>query len=111
VQLYFPHQVVYMASKAGLERLSLTLQRELEPEGIRVTLVRAGAMSGEEAGSLEMDPVAMGKFFAAAKEVGLDFLSLPVSQFKSVTNVFRAVIDLPEDVHVAAVHATARARD
>jgi NAD(P)-dependent dehydrogenase (short-subunit alcohol dehydrogenase family) len=111
VQLYFPHQVVYMSSKAGLERLSLTLQRELEPAGIRVTLVRAGAMSGKEAGTSGMDPVAMGKFFAAAKEAGLDLTSLPVSQFKSATNVFRAILDLPEDVQVAAVHMNARARD
>jgi NAD(P)-dependent dehydrogenase (short-subunit alcohol dehydrogenase family) len=110
-QVYFPHQIVYMAAKAGLERMSLTLQRELESMGIRVTLIRAGAMSGEERGSLDMDPAAMGRFVVAAKEAGLDLMSLPVSQFRSVTQVFRAVIDLPADVHLAAAHVIARGGD
>src|SRR6516225_7874676 len=45
-----PHAMfaLYQSSKAGLERFSESLRTELEPEGIRVTTVRAGQMMGPD---------------------------------------------------------------
>jgi meso-butanediol dehydrogenase / (S,S)-butanediol dehydrogenase / diacetyl reductase len=43
--------------------------------------------------------------------VGLNLMERPVSQFASVTNLFRALIDLPPDLHAAVVHLHARKPD
>ncbi|MGB8365258.1 MAG: SDR family oxidoreductase [Rhizomicrobium sp.] len=110
VELPFPHLILYQCTKAGLERFSQGLQRELEASGIRVTAVRAGQMM--EAGKTwDIDPAAAKRFAQAAMEAGLNLAQRPISQFSSVTNVFRAVIDLPSDLHVGFVSLQARVSD
>jgi hypothetical protein len=44
---------------------------------------------------------------------GLNLRERPISQYTSVTNMFRAVIDLPADLHAQTVflHARAPAQD
>lgn len=100
----FPHMVLYQSSKAGLEAFSQGLYHELQPEGIRVTNVRAGAMMDMEKPISVPDPEAWGKFGAACAAAGLDFRTRPISNVKSVTDVFRAVIDMPPDVHLDVVN-------
>jgi meso-butanediol dehydrogenase/(S,S)-butanediol dehydrogenase/diacetyl reductase len=107
IDLPFPHLILYQSSKAGLERFTLGLNRELEPQGIRVTNVRAGQMM-EEGKVWNADPAAQMRFGKAALEAGLNLRERPISQFTSVTNVFRALIDLPEDVHAVNISLHAR---
>jgi meso-butanediol dehydrogenase/(S,S)-butanediol dehydrogenase/diacetyl reductase len=108
--LHLPHMIMYQCSKAGLERFTLGLHRELEPSGIRVSTVRAGAMM--EAGKTwNIPPEARMRFGKAAMEAGINMLAKPLSQFTSVTHVFRSLIDMPEDLHSVTVTLHARKAD
>jgi len=105
--LHLPHMIMYQCSKAGLERFSAGLQRELEPSGIRVTTVRAGAMY-EEGKTFNADMNALVRFHKAAAEAGIHLRERPISHFRSATQVFRALIDLPEDLQALTVTLAAR---
>ncbi len=107
VELPFPHLIAYQASKAGVERFSLGLNRELEASGVRVTLVRAGQMM-EEGKSWDVDPAAAMRFAQAAMAAGLNLRERPITQFASVTQIFRSLIDLPADLHAVSVSLHAR---
>jgi meso-butanediol dehydrogenase / (S,S)-butanediol dehydrogenase / diacetyl reductase len=107
VGMLFPHMVMYQSSKAGLERFSQGLHHELEPMGIRVTTVRAGQMM-EPGKTWDIDPATAARFGKAALAAGLNLRERPISQYTNVTNFFRALIDLPEDLHVQTVLLHAR---
>lgn len=107
LDLPFPHLSIYQSTKAGVERFTQSLHRELEPSGIRVSVVRAGAMY-EEGKTWEADPAAQQAFFQAAMAAGLNLMTRPSSQFSSVTQVFRTLIDLPPDVHAVSINLHAR---
>ena len=107
VDMPYPHLIVYQSTKAGLERFSLGLHSELETTGIRVTLVRAGQMY-EEGKVWDVDPAAAGRFAQAAMANGLNLRERPISHFNSVTQAFRAIIDLPADLHAASISLHAR---
>lgn len=107
VDMHFPHLSVYQSTKAGVERFSKSLSQELEGDGIRVTNIRAGQMY-EEGKTWDVDPEARKAFGMAAIAAGINLLERPLSQFDSVTDVFRAVIDLPADLHVTAMNLQAR---
>ena len=97
---------LYQASKAGLERFSLTLHHELAASGIRVTIVRAGTMF-DETTTLKWDAELMKRFHIENFQAGLDMTKNPISHYTSVTGIFRSLLDLPPDVHIvnAQVHA------
>lgn len=106
VGMHFPHLVLYQTTKAGLERFSEGMSHELAATGIRVTAVRAGQMM--EADKVwDVDPAALARFAQAAMAAGLNLMERPVSQFNSVPDIFRVLIDLPPDLHVGflALHA------
>jgi meso-butanediol dehydrogenase / (S,S)-butanediol dehydrogenase / diacetyl reductase len=105
--LHMPHLLLYQCSKAGLERFTLGLHRELEPSGIRVSTVRAGAMM-EEGKVWNVDPEARMRFGKAAAEAGINLRERPISQFTSVTHVFRTLIDMSPDLHSVTVTLHAR---
>jgi meso-butanediol dehydrogenase / (S,S)-butanediol dehydrogenase / diacetyl reductase len=107
VDVPFWHLTLYQCSKAGLEQFTVTLRRELEPSGIRVTLIRAGQMM-EEGKATGWDPEKAMAFTKANMEAGINLMQRPISHFKSVTGIFRAVIDMPADVHMGTVHVSAR---
>lgn len=107
VGMRFPYLALYQTTKAGLERFSESLYHELEPSGIRVTNVRAGQMI-EEGKTWNVDPQVAMRFGQAAMAAGLNLRELPKSHVDSVTAVFRSLIDLPPDVHVASVNVHAR---
>ncbi len=107
VGMRFPHLVAYQCSKAGLERFSEGLHHELEADGIRVTNVRAGQMF-EEGKTWDVPPEARMRFGKAAMEAGLNLRERPISQFTSVTSVFRSLIDLPPDLHAISISLGAR---
>ena len=106
----YPLFTLYQSSKAGLERFSDGLARELEPSGIRVSTVRAGQMMDAEK-TWELDPAVAARFHKAALAAGLNLLERPITQYASVTGVFRALIDLPADLHIPTVMLRARAAD
>jgi meso-butanediol dehydrogenase/(S,S)-butanediol dehydrogenase/diacetyl reductase len=110
VGMNFPYLVMYQASKAGVERFSEGLHHELEQSGIRVTTVRAGSMMDADK-TWDVEPAMLARFAQAAMAAGLNLMERPVSQFMSVTNVFRTLIDLPPDVHAAMVKLHARKQD
>ncbi|MCY4425667.1 MAG: SDR family NAD(P)-dependent oxidoreductase [Halieaceae bacterium] len=107
IALQLPHLSVYQSTKAGLEQFSTRMLKELEPLGIRVTCVRAGAMY-EEGKTWDVDPDAAAAFRQAALEAGVNLAERPISQFKSAVDIFSALIHLPDDLQVAAVNLHAR---
>jgi meso-butanediol dehydrogenase/(S,S)-butanediol dehydrogenase/diacetyl reductase len=70
-----PHAMfsLYQSSKAGLERFTEALHAELEPEGIRVTMVRAGQMRDADSRSPTSDPAVLRRFAEENMKRGLDF--------------------------------------
>ncbi len=106
IRLPFPYLILYRTSKAALEEFSETLNRELEPHGIRVSNIRAGMMMDEDSVS-KFNPDMARRFAAAAQEAGLNLRQRPISNFNSVTDVFRAVIDMPADLHAVSVALSA----
>lgn len=108
VGMLFPHLVMYQTSKAGLERFSQGLHHELEPKGIRVTTVRAGQMMDADK-TWDIEPAVAMRFMQATMAVGLNLRERPITHYTSVTNIFRAVIDLPPDLHAQTVMLHARA--
>lgn len=100
--MVYPHLTLYQTSKAGLDRFSESLYLELEPRGIRVTLVSAGAMM-EEDKAWDVDPQRAMAFAQAAMAAGLNLRERPITHVKSVVGMFRAIIDLPADLHTERV--------
>ncbi len=100
----FPHLTLYQSSKAGLESFSLHLKKELDDlgTGIRVTIVRAGQMYGPDS-TIEMEPVAAQRFQEASLKRGLNFMARGVTQYSSTVDIFRLLLDLPQDVQVGAI--------
>ncbi len=108
IELPFPHLSVYRSTKAAVERFSNCLMIELDPEGIRVTTVRAGAMY-EEGKTWDVDMQAKIEFHEAATKAGINLIERPITQFTSLIGLFRTLVDLPEDLQVAHVGLHARA--
>jgi meso-butanediol dehydrogenase / (S,S)-butanediol dehydrogenase / diacetyl reductase len=107
VSLTFPMLSLYQSTKAGLERFTGSLGDELRAQGIRVSTVRAGPMM-DEGMTLNWDPAVAMQFHQQCVRVGLDLMTRPISQVKSVTDVFAAIIDLPADVHISLAVIEAR---
>lgn len=106
---FFMHSV-YRSTKAGLEKFSEAMSRELAPRGLRVTVVRAGAMMDEDS-TLNLDPDVRKRFVEGNIAAGIDFRARPISQFASVANALRALIDLPQDVQADFIALHGRAAD
>jgi meso-butanediol dehydrogenase/(S,S)-butanediol dehydrogenase/diacetyl reductase len=96
VEQQFPGLSLYSSSKAGLERFSLSMHRELQSRNISVTIVRAGQMI-EDDHTWGRDS-ATGRLADTLTASGLDPRKRPSSRFASVTDVFRALIDLPAEL-------------
>lgn len=99
VALEFPMLAMYQSTKAGMERFGQTLSQELEPDGIRVTTVRAGPMY-EEGKTPGWEPEIAMQFHQACLAVGIDLRNRGISHVNSIPPVFRALIDLPADVRI-----------
>jgi len=107
VEAPYPHHIVYQATKGGVECMSRHLQDEVKPQGIRISVVRAGPMLDEDR-TMQASPEAAQAFFMACIERGIDLTKLPVSHFNSVLWVFRSLVDMPADIHVDTVRFTSR---
>jgi len=104
-----PHAMfsLYQSSKAGLERFTEALHAELEPEGIRVTMARAGQMMDADSKS-PADAAVARRFAEENLKRGLDFRARPISSFNSAAEVLRMLVRLPDDVNVPQISLEAR---
>jgi NAD(P)-dependent dehydrogenase (short-subunit alcohol dehydrogenase family) len=110
VHVRMPMLWMYAGTKTSLEFVSDMWARELEADGVRVTVVRAGQMMDEtKTGSSWPREVAM-RFAQENAKVGLNLRERPISHYKSVTDAFRAVLDMPADLHVGMVTLSASRR-
>jgi NAD(P)-dependent dehydrogenase (short-subunit alcohol dehydrogenase family) len=98
-----PMMAIYQSSKAGLERFTHTLFKELKPRGIRVSTFRAGPMF-EEGKGMAWDPAIGMQFHQECLARGLDMRTNGISHVNSVAPLFRTLIDLPPDVVVPTAH-------
>ncbi len=103
VTLKMPMLWMYAGGKAGLEFVSDMWSRELESAGVRVTVVRAGQMMDETKTSPGWPMDVAVRFAQENAKIGLNLRERPISHYKSVTDAFRAVLDMPADVHVGLV--------
>lgn len=109
VNLPFVMFALYQSTKAGMERFTETLCQELKPEGIRVTMFRAGQMMDEDSSSSWPREVSM-RFHEGNVRAGLDLRTRPISHFDSVAAFFSTLVNLPEDVNLPIVQMEARHR-
>lgn len=106
IELPFAMLSLYQSTKSGLERFAESMELELEPNGIRVTNIRAGQMMGDMKDWVRT-PAAM-KFHQDCLARGLNLRERAISQMESVPGIFRAVIDMPADLHATVVTLSAR---
>lgn len=107
IHVPFPMFSLYQSSKAGLERFTEALQKELAEDGIRVTTVRAGQMFDEEK-VWAVQPEIMQRFGEACIRSGIDPRSRPITHFKSVAEAFYMLTNLPADLQTPHVVLEAR---
>ncbi len=94
---------LYAATKTSLEYMSDMWGNELSAAGVRVTVVRAGQMF-DETKTASSWPIEVSKRFAEANaKVGLSLRERPMSHYNAVTDAFRAVLDMPPDVHIGTM--------
>lgn len=110
VAVKMPMLWLYGGTKVGLEFVSGMWARELEADGVRVTVVQAGQMMDEtKTGSTWPIEVSM-RFAQENAKVGLNLRERPITHYHSVTDVFRAVLDMPADLHIGTVALNASRR-
>jgi len=109
IDVPFPHLSLYQSTKAGLEAFSLQLKRELDDQGhgIRVTIVRAGQMYAPD-NTIEMDPAAHQRFFEASLKRGLNYAARGITLYSSTVEIFRLLLDLPQDIHIDTIKFESR---
>jgi len=104
VVLNYPMLSLYQSTKAGMERFSESLAKELKPQGIRVSVVRAGAMYDEDSTSPPgWDSQAARTFGELCGKAGIDLRGRPTSHFRSVAEVVHGLTQLPADVTMPLV--------
>ena len=110
IAVKMPMLWLYAGTKAGVEHISGQWAHELEPAGVRVTVVRAGQMMDEtKTGSSWPMEVSI-RFAQENAKVGLNLRERGISHYNSVTDAFRAVLDMPADLHVGMMTLNARSR-
>ncbi len=108
--LKMPMLWLYAGTKQALELISEMWARELDADGVRVTVIRAGQMYDEtKTGTSWPADVAM-RFALENAKVGINPRERGISHYNSVTDAFRAVLDTPADLHIGMVMLSARRR-
>lgn len=110
VHVRMPMLWMYAGTKTSLEFVSDMWARELEADGVRVTVVRAGQMMDETKTGTSWPMEVAIRFAQENAKVGLNLRERPISHYKSVTDAFRAVLDMPADLHVGMVTLSASRR-
>lgn len=103
VSIKMPMLWLYAGTKSALELVSEMWGRELEAEGVRVTVVQAGMMMDEtKTGSNWPQEVTM-RFGMENAKAGINLRERPISHYDNVTDAFRGVLDTPPDLHMQMV--------
>ena len=103
VSIKMPMLWLYAGTKSALEQISDMWARELEPEGVRVTVVQAGMMMDEtKTGGRWPAEVSM-RFGMENAKVGINLRDRPISHYNSAAAAFRAILDAPADIHMQMV--------
>ncbi len=95
----FPMQSVYAASKAAIETLNAALRDELQPQGIRVSVLRSGTVAGTAGISTWPEGVAE-SFFRKIAETGHAAIAGQPATPESMAKALLAMVTLPKDVNV-----------
>ncbi len=103
VGLKFAMQWLYTGTKVGLEYISNMLDRELAPEGIRVTSIRCGQMYDETKTGSSWPIDLMTRFATENAKVGIDFRNRPLTHYRSVAEAFHHVVNSPADMHIGHI--------
>jgi meso-butanediol dehydrogenase / (S,S)-butanediol dehydrogenase / diacetyl reductase len=110
VQVRFPMLWMYESTKAALDHFSDAMARELSSAGIRVTTLRAGQMMDETKTGSSWEPDVSRRFGEACARAGLDLRERGISHYNSAADLFRTVVDMPEDINIGTVALSARPR-
>ena len=108
--LKMPLLWLYAGTKQALELISEMWARELDADGVRVTVVRAGQMYDETKTGTHWPAEVALRFALENAKVGINIRDRGVSHYNSVTDTFRAVLDSPADLHIGLVTLSARRR-
>ena len=103
-----PMMWLYASTKHAVELMSEMWGRELGPEGVRVTVARCGQMFDETKTSAPWPQEVSMRFGAAAAAAGINLRDKGTSHYTSVTDAFRAVLDMPRDTHLNLVAINGR---
>jgi meso-butanediol dehydrogenase / (S,S)-butanediol dehydrogenase / diacetyl reductase len=103
-----PMMWLYASTKQAVELIGEMWARELEPHGVRVTTVRAGQMFDETKTSAPWPVEVSMRFGAAAAAAGINLREKGTSHYDSVTDAFRAILDMPRDAHLNLVAINGR---
>lgn len=110
LHLKMPMLWLYAGTKAALELMSDMWAHELQPEGIRVTTVRAGQMMDETKTGSSWPPEVAMKFATENARVGINLRERGISHYNSAAETIYAVIAAPADIHYGLVTLSARPR-
>jgi NADP-dependent 3-hydroxy acid dehydrogenase YdfG len=94
----FPMLSVYAATKAAIETLAAGLRDELRADGIRVTILRSGSVSGSSGGDHWSDEVRQA-FFKKIVETGHANTAGEAATPESMAKALIAALTLPPDVN------------
>jgi NAD(P)-dependent dehydrogenase (short-subunit alcohol dehydrogenase family) len=103
VEVKMPMLWCYAGTKAALERIGQGWADELRGAGIRVTTIRAGKMFGEGKTSSGWDMELTMRFATACAEAGMPLFEQPLSNYDSVLDIFRTVIESAPDLNLDLV--------
>lgn len=98
---------LYQTSKAGLERFAQSLDQEVGPQGIRVTLVRAGKMFEPDM-EAPFAPELYQRFAEENLKIGRQPTGQALSHYDSVAATIAPLLDLPPDVNVPHISIEGR---
>lgn len=104
VRMTVPCLGVYAASKAALEALSTGLRDELRADGIRVTILRSGLVTGSSGGGNWSADVAQ-RFFAACEQSGHLYRTGAGASPESMARTLVSVLATPADVNIDLIEA------
>jgi NADP-dependent 3-hydroxy acid dehydrogenase YdfG len=106
VRMPFPMLALYAATKAAVETLSEGLREELRSDGVRVSVLRSGSVSGGSGGESWSDETKQ-KFFEKIVQTGHAAMSGAPATPQSMAQALVAILALPRDVSVDLIELRA----
>lgn len=106
VRMPFPMLALYAATKAALETLCEGLREELRSDGIRISILRSGSVSGGSGGAAWSEE-AKQKFFQKIVQTGHAAMSGAPATPQSMAQALVSILALPRDVSVDLIELRA----